>query len=371
MDKLTEIFHPGKGTLNDLLFSLIIILAAALIGFFIHFIISFFLRKWHKRKESSLKGLRLELGHLKTPLRMLIPAICVAIVIPFVRLPVHVLSIIIHLVNLWIIGSAGWLLVGIIFIIRDLVLSRYQLDAKDNLEARRVYTQIRVIQRILIVIILFVTLAIMLLTFDKVRQIGVSLLASAGILGIILGFAAQKTLGNLLAGIQIAIAQPIRLDDVVIVENEWGWIEEITLTYVVMRIWDLRRLIIPISYFIEKPFQNWTRISADLLGTVYLYTDYSIPVEAVRQELFRILEKSEYWDGKVKGLQVTGTTDRIVELRALMSAADSPTAWNLRCEVREKLLTFIQKNYPENLPQMRVSLERDKKNRISNNEANQ
>ncbi len=359
MDKLTEIFHTSKGPLDDILFSLILILGAVLIGFVIHFLITFFLKKWHKRREPSLKGLKLELGHLKAPLRLLIPAICIAIVLPFVRLPQQILSLLIHLVNLWIIGTTGWLLVRIVLIIRDLVLSRYQMDVKDNLEARRVYTQIRVIQRILIVIILFVTLAIMLLTFDKVRQIGVSLLASAGIIGIILGFAAQKTLGNLLAGIQIAIAQPIRLDDVVIVENEWGWIEEITLTYVVMRIWDLRRLIIPISYFIEKPFQNWTRISADLLGTVYLYADYTIPVEAVRQELFRILEKSEYWDGKVKGLQVTNTSDRIVELRALMSAVDSPTTWNLRCQVREKLLTFIQKNYPESLPQMRVTMEKD------------
>lgn len=361
MDKLTEIFHTGKGTLNDNLFSLTILLGAALVGFVIHFLINFFLKKWHKRRESSLKGLKLELSHLRAPLRMLIPAICIAIVLPFVRLPQQILSLLIHLVNLWIIGTTGWLLVRIVLIVRDLVLSRYQIDVKDNLEARRVYTQIRLIQRILIVIILFVTLAIMLLTFDKVRQIGMSLLASAGIIGIILGFAAQKTLGNLLAGIQIAIAQPIRLDDVVIVENEWGWIEEITLTYVVMRIWDLRRLIIPISYFIENPFQNWTRISAALLGTVYLYADYTVPVEAVRQELFRILEKSEYWDGKVKGLQVTNTTDRIVELRALMSAVDSPTTWNLRCEVREKLLTFVQKNYHESLPQMRVTLERDQK----------
>lgn len=361
MDKLTEIFHTGKGTLNDNLFSLTILLGAALVGFVIHFLINFFLKKWHKRRESSLKGLKLELSHLRAPLRMLIPAICIAIVLPFVRLPQQILSLLIHLVNLWIIGTTGWLLVKIVLIVRDLVLSRYQIDVKDNLEARRVYTQIRLIQRILIVIILFVTLAIMLLTFDKVRQIGMSLLASAGIIGIILGFAAQKTLGNLLAGIQIAIAQPIRLDDVVIVENEWGWIEEITLTYVVMRIWDLRRLIIPISYFIENPFQNWTRISAALLGTVYLYADYTVPVEAVRQELFRILEKSEYWDGKVKGLQVTNTTDRIVELRALMSAVDSPTTWNLRCEVREKLLTFVQKNYHESLPQMRVTLERDQK----------
>ncbi len=361
MDKLTEIFQTGKGTLNDFLFSLIILLGAALVGFVIHFMIDLFLKNWHKRRESSLKGLKLKFSHLKAPLRMLIPAICIAIVLPFVRLPQQILSLLIHLVNLWIIGTIGWLLVRIVFIVRDRVLGRYQIDVKDNLEARRVYTQILLIQRILIVIILFVTLAIMLLTFDKVRQIGMSLLASAGIIGIILGFAAQKTLGNLLAGIQIAIAQPIRLGDVVIIENEWGWIEEINLTYVVMRIWDLRRLIIPISFFIENPFQNWTRISAALLGTVYLYADYTVPVEAVRQELFRILEKSEYWDGKVKGLQVTNTTDRIVELRALMSAVDSPTTWNLRCEVREKLLLFIQKNYHESLPQMRVTLERDPK----------
>jgi small-conductance mechanosensitive channel len=365
MDKLTQIFHPGKGALNDVLFSLIIILGAGLVGFLIHFVINSFLKRWHQRRESSLKGLKLELGHLKAPLRMLIPAICVALALPFVRLPQHILSVLVHLANLWIIGAAGWVLVRIVFVARDMVLSRYQLDVKDNLEARRVYTQIRLIQRILIVVILFITLATMLLTFDKVRQIGVSLLASAGIIGIILGLAAQKTLGNLLAGIQIAIAQPIRLDDVVIVENEWGWIEEITLTYVVLRIWDLRRLIIPISYFIEKPFQNWTRISADLLGTVFLYVDYTIPVEAVRQELFRILEKSEYWDRKVKGLQVTNTTERTVELRALMSAADSPAAWNLRCEVREQLLTFVQKNYPENLPRVRVAQEKDNKNQSS------
>jgi small-conductance mechanosensitive channel len=359
MSTLADIFHSGTGTINDIAFSLILILGAALIGFVIHYLVNFILKKWHKRNEPSFKGLKLELGHLKAPLRLLIPAICIAVVLPFVRLPRQILTLLIHLVDLWIIGAAGWLLVRIVSVVRDLALSRYKLDEKDNLEARRVYTQIRVIQRILVVIILFVTLASMLLTFEKVRQIGVSLLASAGIIGIILGFAAQKTLGNLLAGIQIAFAQPIRLDDVVIVENEWGWVEEITLTYVVIRIWDLRRLIIPISYFIEKPFQNWTRISADLLGTVYLYADYTVPVEEIRRELFRILEKSEYWDGKVKGLQVTDATDRTVELRALMSAADSPTAWNLRCEVREELLAFIQEKYPEGLPQTRVRMEKD------------
>jgi small-conductance mechanosensitive channel len=365
MDKLTEIFRPGKNTLNDILLSLVIILAAGLIGFVIHFIINALLKRWHRRRGSSLKDLRLELGHFKDPLRVLIPAICIATVLPIARIPHQLLDIFSHLLNLWIIGSIGWLLVRTVFFVRDMVLSRYQIDVKDNLEARRVYTPIRVIQRIIIVIILLLVVAIMLLTFDKVRQIGISLLASAGIIGIVLGFAAQKTLGNLLAGIQIAIAQPIRLDDVVIVENEWGWIEEITLTYVVMRVWDLRRLIIPISYFIEKPFQNWTRISADLLGTVYLYADYTIPVEAVRQELTRILEKSQYWDGKVNSMQVTNSTERTVELRALMSAADSPTLWNLRCEVREKLLRFIQQEYPTCLPHMRIGLERDEINQNS------
>ena len=222
--------------------------------------------------------------------------------------------------------------------------------------ARRVYTQIGVISNIIIVGIILLTVSFILMTFPAVRQIGVSLLASAGVLGIVLGFAAQKTLGNIIAGIQIAISQPIRLDDAVVVENEWGWIEEITLTYVVVRIWDLRRLVLPISYFIEKPFQNWTRTSADIIGSVFLYVDYTVPMEEVRQELYNILEKSPHWDKKVKVLQVTNTTERTVELRALMSAADSPTAWNLRCEVREKLIEFLQKKYPKGLPRTRVEL---------------
>jgi small-conductance mechanosensitive channel len=194
------------------------------------------------------------------------------------------------------------------------------------------------------------------MTFDKVRQLGTTLLASAGIVGIIVGLAAQKSISTLFAGIQLAITQPIRIDDVVIVENEWGRIEEISLTYVVVRIWDLRRLIVPITYFLEKPFQNWTRISADLLGTVFLYVDYTVPVEAVRSELKSILENSKLWDGRVCVLQVTNASERTVELRALMSAADSSSAWELRCEVREKLIAFIRQNYPDALPKVRAEL---------------
>ena len=172
-----------------------------------------------------------------------------------------------------------------------------------------------------------------------------------------MGFAAQKTLGNFIAGLQIAIAQPIRLDDVVIIENEWGWIEEINLTYVVVKVWDLRRLVVPITYFIERPFQNWTKASADILGTVFLYMDYTVPVQVIREELQKIVKGSELWDGKVCGVQVTNATQQTIEVRALVSAADSPKAWDLRCLVREKLLEFLQNKYPASLPKARIELE--------------
>jgi small-conductance mechanosensitive channel len=184
------------------------------------------------------------------------------------------------------------------------------------------------------------------------------MIASAGVAGIVIGFAAQKSLGTLLAGFQIAMTQPIRIDDVVIVEGEWGKIEEITLTYVVVRIWDLRRLVVPITYFIEKPFQNWTRTSADILGTVFLHVDYGVPVDAVRGELGRILESSPNWDRKVNVLQVTEARERTLELRALASSSDASKSWDLRCEVREKLVDFVQRNYPESLPRLRATLER-------------
>jgi small-conductance mechanosensitive channel len=184
--------------------------------------------------------------------------------------------------------------------------------------------------------------------------LGTTILASAGIVGIVLGFASQRSIALLFAGFQIALTQPIRIDDVVIVENEWGRIEEITLTYVVVRIWDKRRLVVPISYFIEKPFQNWTRASADLLGTVYLYCDYSVPVQAVREELQRILGQSEDWDGEVCSVQVTDTTEKTMAVRALMSASDASRLWNLRCRAREKLIDFIQREFPESLPRFRA-----------------
>ena len=197
----------------------------------------------------------------------------------------------------------------------------------------------------------------MLMTFPQVRELGASVLASAGLAGIVVGFAARPVLQNLIAGVQIAIAQPIRIDDVVIVEGEWGRIEEITATYVVVKIWDQRRLIVPLNHFIEHPFQNWTRTDAEILGTVYLYVDYTVPVEAVRQELHRLLQASEKWDGRAWGLVVTNATDRALQLRALMSAADASAAWDLRCEVRERLIEYVQEHHPGGLPRIRAEME--------------
>jgi small-conductance mechanosensitive channel len=237
------------------------------------------------------------------------------------------------------------------------VVTRYSVMASDNLRARRIYTQAVILRKTLYVIITVFAVASALMLFDQVRTLGTSVLASAGVVGVIIGFAAQRTVANLFAGFQLALAQPIRLDDVVIVENEWGRIEEITLTYVVVQIWDMRRLIVPLSYFIEHPFQNWTRTRADILGSVFIYTDYTIPVEPVREELKRIVAQSKDWNGQVCVLQVTNASERTVELRAIASAADATKAWDLRCEIREKLIAFVQRNFPESLPRVRAALQ--------------
>jgi len=250
-----------------------------------------------------------------------------------------------------------WLLIIVLKSAKRRYLMNYDLESEDNLRARKLYTQFNVLERIVIFIIIIVAIGVTLMLFESVREFGVSLFASAGIAGIIVGLAAQKALGTILAGLQIAIAQPIRLDDVLVVEGEWGWVEEIALTFVVVRIWDKRRLILPTTYFIEKPFQNWTRTSSEILGTVFIYTDYSFPFDELRKELTRLLEGNKLWDGKVNVLQVTDSKEHSVEIRALMSARNSPETWDLRVYVREHLIKFIQKHYPDSLPRTRIKVE--------------
>lgn len=336
-----------------LVFSLIILVIAIVI----YFVFFKLLKRIALKEDKDLQ--REDYQKFKTPTLLLLLSIAIYIIASSADIREDFSKIINHSLNIILIFSITWLLIALVGMGKNLILRRYDMGEKDNLKARKVYTQFKIFERIIITILIIISLAVALMTFDKIRSIGVSLFASAGIAGIILGFAAQKLLSNVIAGFQIAIAQPIRLDDVVIVEGEWGWVEEITITYVVVRIWDKRRLIVPTTYFIEKPFQNWTRISADILGTVFIYTDYNVPFDKLREELTRILESDKNWDGKVNVLQVTNSTEKTVEIRALVSAADSPSAWDLRVNVREKLIEFIQKNYPESLPKSRLTLEKE------------
>jgi small-conductance mechanosensitive channel len=244
----------------------------------------------------------------------------------------------------------GWAAMTALRIGGQVYLGRFRLDSADNLLARKHVTQVHVLQRAADVLVIVITLAAALMTFEPVRQYGVSLFASAGVAGLIAGLAARPVLSNLFAGVQLAMTQPIRIDDAVIVENEWGVIEEITSAYVVVRLWDLRRMIVPLTYFIEKPFQNWTRETSALIGNVLFYLDYRAPIAVMREKLKEILAASENWDGKVAALQVTDTKQSAIEVRAIMSAKNAGATFALRCEVREKMIDFLQKEHPEALP---------------------
>jgi small-conductance mechanosensitive channel len=330
------------------------ILAALLMGLLAQFVLFRIIRTFARRTETIIDDLLIK--HCRRPARMIITLIAVYLAMPLTDLTPGTSIFIKQLMGILLTASICWLLIQMSHVLESFIVHQFRIDTADNLRARRIHTQLRILKKVIIVIISILGVAAMLMNFEKVHQLGTSILASAGIAGIIVGLAAQRSLGTLIAGVQIAFTQPIRLDDVVIVEDEWGRIEEITLTYVVVRIWDLRRLILPITYFIEKPFQNWTRTTSDILGTVFIYTDYTLPLENVRSELERILRESPLWDRNVWNLQVTNATERGIELRALMSASDASKAWSLRCEVREKLLKFIQENYPQNLPRFRAEV---------------
>jgi small-conductance mechanosensitive channel len=332
------------------------VVLAIVISLLFHFLIFKILFRLSKQTNTDIDESLAK--HYREPIRWIMILIGVRLVLPLYEISEDVLDFSKQIFSLALIVLVSWTIVRSTYVLDDYIFQRFNLDVKDNLKARKIHTQLNVLKRIVIAIVCILALGSILMTFEKVRQLGTTILASAGIVGIIVGLAAQKTIGTFIAGLQIAFTQPIRIDDVVIVEGEWGRIEEITLTYVVVKIWDLRRLVVPITYFIEKPFQNWTRVTADLLGSVFLYVDYTVCIEAVREELQKILKESQHWDGKVCVLQVTNTSERTVELRALMSAADAPTAWNLRCEVREKLVAFIQKNYPHALPKLRAEFEK-------------
>jgi small-conductance mechanosensitive channel len=251
-----------------------------------------------------------------------------------------------QLFQILLIISATWFLIRVTRVFQDIILSKYDIGKDDNIQERKVVTQLTFMKKLIIVGLCIIGLSAILLSFEEGRKFGAGLITSAGILSIIVGLAAQKTISNLLAGIQIAFTQPIKIDDVVIVEKEWGRIEEINLTYVVVKIWDLRRLVVPITYFVEQPFQNWTRTEASLIGTVFIYTDFRLPLDPLRQQLAKYLKTDPLWDTETQVVQVTDTTESTMLVRALVSARNSSDAFDLRCNVREMLITFIKDNYP-------------------------
>jgi small-conductance mechanosensitive channel len=328
--------------------------AAILIGLFAHYVLfaigeRFARRKRHAVVVSFVKWAR-------RPVRFILPLIAVSIVLPLLSLPSKFVRITEHVIGLVLIACFAWFLTEMLKVLEDVVDSRYNAKIRTDVNARRVTTQVSVLRRVVAVLIAILAIAAMLVTFPSIWNIGAGLFASAGVAGLVIGMAAKPTLSSLLAGIQVALTQPISLEDVVIVNGEWGRIEEIGVTFVVVRIWDLRRMVVPLTYFIENPFQNWTYQASDILGTVFLYTDFTVPVDEVREELHRILKTTDLWDGKVWGLQVTDYKSNVVELRALMSSSDSGKSFDCRCYVRENLIKFLQEKHPQALPKTRAEL---------------
>jgi len=347
---LRDIVRPGLGTLFDLgVFT-------ALCWFCVRFtrVLETRLLAWTARTGNRFNELFVPL--LGRGLRVILPVIAIILALPLLGLPAAYAGVTAKASSALLIIAITLVLFQAVKTAERALLLRFDISATDNLQARKLYTQVHVIGRVVYVVIGLFAAACILMLFQQVRQVGTSLLASAGVMGIIAGVAGQKTLGNLFAGFQIALAQPIRQDDVVIVEGEWGRIEEITLTYVVVHIWDDRRLVVPLSYFIEKPFQNWTRTSAQLLGSVFVWVDYSFPVEEGRKALQRIVESSPLWDRRFWNLQVSDATEKTMQLRVLATAVDSSKAWDLRCEIREKFIAFIQEHHPGSLPRVRAQV---------------
>ncbi|WP_371240668.1 mechanosensitive ion channel family protein [Pantoea sp. KPR_PJ] len=336
---------------------LLVTLSLAL-GFLTRFILLQFIRYWQGRDRKLFKSLE---KHLRGSMFLFIPLLLINLGINYVNIEPHSLGFITTTCNIFIILSFCSVLIRLINVAQDMLFIRYDINISNNLRARKIRTQIMYVRKVAIVVLVTLCLSLILISFPGVRRFGTTILAGAGVAGIIIGFALQKSLVNLFAGIQIAFTQPIKIDDAVVVEKEWGWIEEINLTYVVVRLWDLRRLVLPITYFTENPFQNWTRNNAQILGSVFLYLDYSMPLEPLRQHFEKVLSETRLWDRETQVLQVTDTTEKTMTIRLLMTAQNSPTAWDLRCYVREKMIEFIQQNYPQGLPRVRASLTEDER----------
>jgi small-conductance mechanosensitive channel len=340
--------------LANLPYPIIEILIGLFAGLLINWVVSLSLSLATRRSKSS--DLLILRNRCKKTFNIFLPILTILIALSYSGESAWLPAITKTFTILLIITST-FLLIRLVYALEDIFLERYNIDKEDNRKERKVITQLNFLKKVVIIALVLLALAILLLSFEDGRKYGQTLLTSAGVASIILGFAAQKSIGNFLAGIQIAFTQPIKIDDAVLVENEWGWIEEINLTYVVVRLWDWRRLVLPITYFVEKPFQNWTRNKGELIGAVFLYLDYRTPIEKLRIKLAEILENEPLWDRQVQALQIVETQEFTIKVRALMSSKTSPTTFDLRCSVREKLIEFLRTEHPESLPMYRLSLD--------------
>jgi small-conductance mechanosensitive channel len=293
---------------------------------------------------------------VRKPLQLVLPLAGLLIVLPFLHMTEQARQVAQH--GLWVllVVSVTWLLIRVARAVEEIIRVRFPITIADNRRARRIATLTQIARHIVIVGLVLIGAAAALMTFPQARTLGASVLASAGVAGIVVGMAARPALGNLIAGVQIALSEPLAIDDVVIVDKEYGNVEEIAMTYVVIRTWDLRRLIVPISRFIEQPFENWTRVTTELLGTVLIHTDFLAPVDAVRTELTRLLKSNPLWDGRVNAVHVTDATGGRLELRLLMSASNSSKLFDLRCAIREGMVEYLKTNHPESLARTRMTV---------------
>lgn len=351
---------------HNLLWSAIVLAIAIAVALCVHFVVFWVLRRLARRKGALLDQSLAKRG--VGPSRWIFPLLAVLIVLPGLSLPSKLMSALEHVTGIGLIAAVAWLVILSSEITSDILAWRYRVDVEDNLLARRIQTQFSMLHRVVVVLVCIVALSIALMTFPAIKHIGMSILASAGLAGLVVGLAMKGTLSNLVAGVQIAFTQPFRLGDAVVIQGDWGWIEEIGTMYVVVRIWDLRRLVLPLSYFLENAFENWTRTSADLLAYVYLNVDYTLRVDELRAEHRRICESTKLWKGQVCVLQVSDATEHTMQIRALMDARNSSDAWDLRCYVREKMIHFLQEKYPESLPRYRAEVPSNSPAHSSHNE---
>jgi small-conductance mechanosensitive channel len=352
---MLEKFQQISRDIPDFFWNLILFGVAACVGLVSWWIIHTIM-KAQEKPGNSFSIWRSLAKRLSRPFAIFFPLLVMDLMLPYLRISSRVDANLYKLLEILLIISFAALLMGIVDMCEDYVVFTYDIKKSDNLKERRIRTQLQFVRRFAKILIILISVCFILLSFDSLRRLGTGLLTGVGVSGVIIGFAAQKSLSGFLAGFQIAFTQPIRIDDVLIVEGEWGRVDEITLTYVVLKLWDKRNLVIPINYFIEKPFQNWTRMNATLIGTVFIYLDYNVPIEALRQEVSRLLLLTPLWDNETNVIQVTNFSEKTVEIRALVSARNSADAFDLRCFIREGLLDFVTKNYPGSLPYSRVEI---------------